>query len=109
MIKNLNKEHEFKKDFFSNSKIKFKRKRKNKFIIKIIEKLGLNKQFNFYNIISKNPNSEIYKLSFLDKKLILKVEKITKTKNIIKIFDILKKHKLDCKIHKPIFFKKGKN
>ncbi len=109
MIKNLNKEHEFKKDFFSNSKIKFKRKKKNKFIIKIIEKLGLNKQFDFYNIISKNPNSEIYKLSFLDKKLILKVEKITKTKNIIKIFDILKKHKLDCKIHKPIFFKKGKN
>ena len=48
MIKNLNKEHEFKKDFFSNSKIKFKRKKKNKFIIKIIEKLGLNKQFDFY-------------------------------------------------------------
>jgi hypothetical protein len=107
--KNLYKEYEFKKDFFSKNSIKFKRKRKNKLIFKIIKKLGLNKQFNFYNIASKNPNSEIYKLSYIDKKLVLKVEKITKTKNIVKIFNILKKHKLNCKILKPIFFNKEKN
>jgi len=109
MINNLLKGYSFKKDFFSNSKIKFKRKKKNKFIIKIIKKLGLDKQFDFYNISSKNPNSKIYKLSFQKKELILKIEKIKKNNNILKIYDILKKRKLNCKIIKPIFFLKGKN
>ena len=109
MLKNLHKKYDFKKDIFSNNKIRFKRKRKNKFLLKIIEKLNLNKQFNLYEINSKNPNSKIYKLSYLDKKLILKIEKIEKNKNIINIFNILKKNKLDCKILKPILFIKGKN
>ena len=109
MIKNLYKKYDFKKDIFSSYKIKFKRKKKNKFIIKIVEKLRLNNQFNLYDLNSKNPNSKIYKLSYLNKKLILKIEKIEKNKNILKIFNILKKYELKCKLLKPILFIKGKN
>ncbi len=107
--RDLYKTYSFKKDLFSESKVKFRKRKKNKFINQISKKLGIRGKYNLSSIVSKNPNSEIYRLSYKDKKIILKVEKISRNKNITKIFNMFKKINVDCKMIKPISIDNGKN
>ena len=109
VYQNLYKKKFFLKDIFSNDKNRFKKIKKNNYLRKIINNLNISKEISLERHISKNINSNIYKIKSLNKVYILKIEKIKNKKKRIKILEILKNFIFNKSLVLPILFKKKKN